>query len=52
VLAIAIEHRLDDLWRIPLQLRTFGEGYSLFLRRYAEEILESVCYAVPHERLV
>ncbi len=51
VWAICLYHRQDDLWRIPLLINSLSDGYRLFLRRYAEECWELVCYAVPMERL-
>lgn len=49
-LAVCVYHRLEDLWRIPLQIRSFTEGYKFFLRRYSDECWEMVCYAVPIHR--
>lgn len=51
VLAICLYHRLEHLWEIPLLIRSYNQGYNLFLRRYADECWELVCYAVPTDRL-
>lgn len=51
VLAICLYHRNDDLWRVPAVIRTLSDEYELFIRRYAEEAWEMVCYAVPQHRL-
>ncbi len=51
VLAICAYHRQSDLWRIPRAIKTFYGGYRLFLRRYAEDCWEIVCYAIPEGRL-
>ncbi len=51
VLAICLYHRSQHLWEIPNSIYTIQPGYSLFLRRYAEDCWEQVCYAIPKERL-
>lgn len=50
VVAACVYHRCEHLWQIPLQLRRSSDQYALFLRRYAEESWEMVCYAVPLSR--
>ena len=52
VLAIVLYHRASDLWTIPLALRALRPDYRLYLRRYAEDCWETVCYAVPAHRCV
>jgi FkbM family methyltransferase len=52
VLAICLYHRLEHLWQIPNLIHSLSPDYSLFLRRYAEDGWEQVCYAVPRNRLV
>jgi len=52
VLAICLYHRLEHLWQIPNLIHCLSPGYSIFLRRYAEDGWEQVCYAVPQGRLV
>jgi len=52
VLAICLYHRLEHLWQIPNLIHSLSPGYSIFLRRYAEDGWEQVCYAVPQGRLV
>lgn len=51
VLAICLYHAQEHLWQIPLLIRSFNNGYNFFLRRYADECWETVCYAVPASRL-
>ena len=51
VLAICTYHRSEHLWQIPNLIRSIAPEYSLFLRRYAEECWEGVCYAIPSQRL-
>jgi len=50
--AICLYHRASDLWTIPLALRQLREDYRLYLRRYAEDCWETVCYAVPSSRVI
>lgn len=51
VLAICLYHRAEHLWQIPNLIHSIEPSYSLFLRRYAEDCWEQVCYAVPAHRL-
>jgi FkbM family methyltransferase len=51
VLAICTYHRSEHLWQIPNLIRSIAPDYHLFLRRYAEECWEGVCYAIPKHRL-
>jgi len=50
ILAICLYHNPEDLWRIPLLIRSMSDNYRLFLRRYSDECWEQVCYAIPQER--
>lgn len=51
VLAICLYHRSEHLWQIPNLIHRLQPNYSLFVRRYAEDNWESVCYAIPRRRL-
>jgi FkbM family methyltransferase len=51
VLAVCTYHRSEHLWQIPNLIRSIAPDYNLFLRRYAEECWEGVCYAIPDHRL-
>jgi len=51
VLAVCVYHRSQHLWEIPSQIRGISDGYDIFLRRYAEDCWELVCYAVPRARV-
>jgi hypothetical protein len=51
VMAVCVYHRCDHLWIIPQLLKAANPDYRIFLRRYAEDCWETVCYAVPPERL-
>ena len=47
-LAIAIYHKPQDLWRIPLLIATMApEGYDYYLRQEGHWGLETTLYAVP-----
>ncbi len=48
-LAITVYHKQNDLWRIPLLIRSFSPQYRLFLRPH-DEAFELACYAVPPRR--
>ena len=51
VVAVCVYHRSQHLWEIPSQIHSISNDYDLFLRRYAEDCWELVCYAVPRERV-
>lgn len=51
VLAVCTYHRSEHLWQIPNLIRSIAPSYNVFLRRYAEECWEGVCYAISNERL-
>jgi FkbM family methyltransferase len=51
VLAVCTYHRSEHLWQIPNLIRSISSEYHLFLRRYAEECWEGVCYGIPNHRL-
>lgn len=51
VLAVCTYHRSEHLWQIANLIRSIAPEYNVFLRRYAEECWEGVCYAIPSSRL-
>ncbi|MGA7767806.1 MAG: FkbM family methyltransferase [Candidatus Sulfotelmatobacter sp.] len=51
ILAVCTYHRSEHLWQIPNIIRSIAPEYNLFLRRYAEDCWEGVCYAIPDDRL-
>jgi len=51
ILAVLHLSRSEHLWAIPNLIRSIAPEYNLFLRRYAEECWEGVCYAIPDHRL-
>jgi FkbM family methyltransferase len=51
VLAVCTYHRSEHLWQVPNLIRSIVPEYNIFLRRYAEDCWEGVCYAIPYHRL-
>ncbi len=47
ILAISAYHCASDLWVIPLLIKSIVPDYDLYLRRYAEDCWELICYAIP-----
>jgi FkbM family methyltransferase len=45
VLGVCLEHRVDDLWRIPLWLREECPEYRLRLEHHGPHIYQTVCIA-------
>lgn len=52
VWAVCVYHQQEHLWQIPLYISSLSDGYRFFLRRYAEECWETVCYAIPAGRVI
>lgn len=50
VLAVCLYHRPEDLWDLPLLVRSIGPNYRLYVRRHSDERWETVLYAVPPDR--
>jgi FkbM family methyltransferase len=50
ILAVCLYHAQEHLWQIPLLIESLNPNYNLYLRRYADECWEIVCYAVPRWR--
>ena len=51
VLAVCLYHRPEDLWDLPLLIRSIQPEYALFVRRHSDERWETVCYAIPTHRM-
>jgi len=51
ILAICVYHRQSDLWRIPLLIHSINPGYRYYLRMHDPEGWQTVCYALPPDRL-
>lgn len=45
-LAISIYHKLEDLWRIPLQIYKLNPKYKIYIRHQSNYYTETVCYAI------
>ena len=45
-LAICIYHRVEDLWKIPLLIKSLNPAYKIYIRNYEDRVDETVCYAV------
>lgn len=48
LLAVSIYHRPDDLWELPLYLKSLNPDYKLYLRTQGEDGMDVICYALPH----
>ena len=46
LLAVSIYHRTDDLWQLPLYLKSLNPAYRLYLRTQGEDGMDVICYAV------
>lgn len=51
VIAACVYHRWEHLWEIPSLIHSLTAHHKIFLRRYAEDCWELVCYAVPADRV-
>lgn len=47
ILAIAIYHKAEDLWRIPMLINSINSSYNMYLRVYGSFFQELVLYCVP-----
>jgi FkbM family methyltransferase len=51
VMAVCVYHKQNDLWRLPLAIRSLFPDYRFFLRTYEVDGWQTVCYAVPEGRV-
>lgn len=51
LIAIAVYHREQDFWEIPLLLKQWVPEYRFYLRSYLN-VAETILYAVPPERVI
>ena len=49
-MAVCVYHKQNDLWRLPLAIRSLYSDYRFFLRTHEVDGWQTVCYAVPPER--
>jgi hypothetical protein len=52
LLAICVYHTQEDIWRIPLLIRSMLPEHRLFLRAYEGDGFQTVVYAVPADRVL
>lgn len=52
VLAVCVYHAQDHLWNIPLAINKLCASYRFFLRPHMQECWDTVCYAVPSDRVL
>ncbi len=46
-MAICVYHRVEDLWQIPIYLKSVNNDYKMYIRHHAKYwVSETVCYAV------
>jgi len=51
VLTISAYHQQNDLWNIPLLIHSLNPNYRFYLRPHDLEVWDTVCYAIPLNRL-
>ncbi len=51
IIAIAVYHKKQDLWQLPFWINDNFSGYKFYLRSYMN-YMETICYAVPKNRLI
>ncbi|HZS54849.1 MAG TPA: FkbM family methyltransferase [Bryobacteraceae bacterium] len=51
VLAACVYHKSEHLWQLPSLIHSISRSHEIYLRRYAEDCWELVCYAVPQHRI-
>lgn len=52
ILAICVYHCQQDLWRLPLLMRSLNPDYQMYLKSYRGDGIQTVAYAVPPERVL
>jgi FkbM family methyltransferase len=45
-LAIAVYHKIQDIWELPLLIDSYGSNYSFYLRNYTGYASETILYGV------
>lgn len=46
-LAICVYHQDDDFWKIPEQIFSIRDDYTVYLRHYTEGVAETVMFFIP-----
>jgi len=52
ILAICLYHRPEHFWEVPLRMKSAEPEARLYLRSYAVDGFDTVCYAVPPARCI
>ena len=47
-IAVCVYHKPNDLWKVPLLIKSINKKYKIYLRHYSTQLYETVCYAVVH----
>ena len=47
-IAVCVYHKPNDLWEIPLLIKSINKKYKIYLRHYSTQLYETDCYAVVH----
>jgi FkbM family methyltransferase len=48
---ITLEHKYDDIWRIPLFIKSISNSYNFYLRSHGFEGIDLTFYAVPNTKI-
>ena len=51
ILAVCIYHGVGDMLNVPTYIKKLVPEYQIYIRHYTNEMFETVCYAIPPERL-
>jgi hypothetical protein len=49
--AFTMEHKYDDIWRIPLFIKSISNDYNFYLRSHGFEGIDLTCYAIPNTKI-
>jgi len=50
-LQICVYHKMDDLWNIPLLIRSINPKYKFYLGHHSQNIFDTLLYAIPDEKI-
>ncbi|MDD4817234.1 MAG: FkbM family methyltransferase [Victivallaceae bacterium] len=50
-LAVSVYHRPEDIFELPLLLKSWRPDYRFFLRCYGSHAMETVLYAIPPDKV-
>jgi len=49
--SITMEHKYNDIWRIPLFIKSISNSYNFYLRSHGFECIDLTCYAIPNTKI-